>query len=178
MNNFVATIVTASVLFTTGVSSKPLLNVRLRNGVDIFNPSSTLVSYHDKESCGPRGNDANADLSQCAHGASVKKKVPWDNWKTVAEVNGCEYFSYLVYECNGVFDPSSTLVSYHDKESCGPRGNDANADLSQCAHGASVKKKVPWDNWKTVAEVNGCEYFSYTVYKCDVSKLNQIAIEE
>lgn len=30
MNKFVATIVTASVLFTTGVFSKPLLNVRLR----------------------------------------------------------------------------------------------------------------------------------------------------
>jgi len=139
---------------------------------DVFNPSSTLVSYQDKGSCGPKGDDAKADLSQCAHGARVVEEVPKGRWEVVAMIEGCEYFSYTVYECNEVsnevFNPSSTLVSYQDRGSCGPRGDDAKANLSQCAHGASVMEEVPNDGYKVVAEINGCGYFSYTVYECDV----------
>jgi len=64
------------------------------------------------------------------------------------------------------FDPNSNLVSYTDRASCGPRGNDANADLSQCSAGSRVVKRVRVDNWKVVAVVDGCDYFAYTIYEC------------
>jgi len=68
-----------------------------------------------------------------------------------------------------LFDPSSALTSYVDQGGCGPRGNDANADLSQCTEGSYVLFVLPFDNWKCVARINGCCYYSATVYKCVTS---------
>jgi len=58
-----------------------------------FNPSSNLVSYWDYNSCGPRGDDAKANLVQCQHGHREVEKG------TDVHVNGCHYFEYTVYEC-------------------------------------------------------------------------------
>jgi len=70
-------------------------------------------------------------------------------------------------EVNSIFDPKSSLVTYHDHKSCGPRGDDAQADLSQCGFwGHYIKKEGKFDDWKVLATINGCEYFSYTVYTC------------
>jgi len=133
----------------------------------MFDPKSSLVTYHDHKSCGPRGDDAQADLSQCALGYDIAKEGKSVDWKVLATINGCEYYGYTVYECKGAFDPTSSLVTYHDRNSCGPRGDDAQADLSQCGFlGHYIKKEGKFDDWKVLATINGCEYFSYTVYKC------------
>ena len=76
----------------------------------------------------------------------------------------CFYSSFHVEQA---FDPSSPLVSYKDRGHCGPRGDDAAADLSSCSAGASKVIDVPNKAWAIVATVNGCEYFAYTIYKCD-----------
>jgi len=65
----------------------------------IFNPSSNLVTYHDYNSCGPRGDDAQADLGQCQYGYRVVGAEKNDNYAVKARVNGCDYFAYSVYEC-------------------------------------------------------------------------------
>eukprot|EP00662_Eupelagonemidae_sp_cell21_P019564 gene19564-biopygen31693 len=64
------------------------------------------------------------------------------------------------------FDPASTLVSYVDRGNCGPRGDDANADLSQCRNGSFIVREVPFIyTYDVVASYNGCDYFAYTVYE-------------
>jgi len=134
----------------------------------MFDPKSSLVTYHDHKSCGPRGDDAQADLSQCALGYDIAKEGKSVDWKVLATIDGCEYYGYTVYECKGPFDPTSSLVTYHDRNSCGPRGDDAQADLSQCGFWGhhDIIKEGKFDDWKVLATINGCEYFSYTVYKC------------
>lgn len=67
------------------------------------------------------------------------------------------------------FDPASPMVSYHDKGDCGPRGNDAKADLDSCGDaGYSKVVEVKFQSWDEIAAVvEGCIYWSYTVYKCN-----------
>ena len=50
-------------------------------------------------------------------------------------------------------------------------GNDAQADLSQCVSAAKVVLNRPFDDYKAVATVDGCDYFSYTVYSCEKGRL-------
>lgn len=64
------------------------------------------------------------------------------------------------------FDPTSTLTSYWDVGACGPRGDDAKADLSQCPQGHIVLKQVANNNYAVAATISGCDYFAYTVYEC------------
>ena len=64
-----------------------------------FDPTSTLVGYISKNDCGPRGSVALADLSQCRFGHESIQYVPWNDDKVVAQVDGCDYVSYEVYEC-------------------------------------------------------------------------------
>mmetsp|Transcript_35529 Transcript_35529/g.65267 ORF Transcript_35529/g.65267 Transcript_35529/m.65267 type:complete len:281 (+) Transcript_35529:775-1617(+) len=75
----------------------------------IFNPSSNLVTYHDYNSCGPRGDDAQADLGQCQYGYRVVGAEKNDNYAVKARVNGCDYFAYTAYECLTTEDWSDTL---------------------------------------------------------------------
>ena len=42
------------------------------------------------------------------------------------------YHNLDLYTRNIVFDPRSSLVSYRDRGSCGPRGDDAVADTTGC----------------------------------------------
>jgi len=42
------------------------------------------------------------------------------------------YHNLDLYTRNIVFDPRSSLVSYRDAGSCGPRGDDAVADTTGC----------------------------------------------
>merc|ERR1712060_485842 len=134
-----------------------------------FVPSSPLTKYHDHGSCGPRGDDADADFSKCSNGHTLVDHKLNDNWKIAATVNGCDYYAYWIYECKPVkFDPKSPLTKYHDHGGCGPRGDDAMADFSQCAHGHELIRHVPNDNWKIAATVNGCDYYAYWIYACKV----------
>ena len=64
-----------------------------------FDPLSTLVGYISKNDCGPRGSFALADLSQCRYGHESIQYVPWNDDKVVAQVDGCDYVSYEVYQC-------------------------------------------------------------------------------
>mmetsp|Transcript_23362 Transcript_23362/g.65141 ORF Transcript_23362/g.65141 Transcript_23362/m.65141 type:complete len:478 (+) Transcript_23362:72-1505(+) len=141
-------------------------------GDPVFDPASSLVSYRDIGSCGPRGDDARADTDACKFGSHVAKHVPDQDSKVVASIGGCEYYEYTIHECNPaptnlVFDPASPLVSYQDTGMCGPRGHDARADLSSCKFGSKMVKSVPNDNQKVVATIDGCAYFAYTVYACN-----------
>ncbi len=85
------------------------------NGLQEFDPSSTLTSYIDHGGCGPRGDDAQADLSQCTNGFEVDYDERLDNWKVVATVNGCDYFEYIVYKCSPT--PSPTASPSHTPSS-------------------------------------------------------------
>ena len=53
-----------------------------------------------------------------------------------------------------------------DEGSCGPRGDDAQADLSQCVNGADVVYSEPFEGYTPKATVNGCNYYSFDVYAC------------
>merc|ERR1719326_1391976 len=68
------------------------------------------------------------------------------------------------------FDPKSPLTSYIDHHACGPRGDDAQADTSACPDGrAMVIKKQNFGKGEVVhTDVDGCEYFVYTIYECEL----------
>lgn len=65
-----------------------------------------------------------------------------------------------------VFDPASPLTSYQDEGTCGPRGDDAQANTKACPLGAELVRSVPMDSYKVVATVKGCRFFSYKIYRC------------
>jgi len=69
----------------------------------LFDPSSTLVSYVDEGNCGPRGNDATAESAECGleKDMRVVEKAQSVTGDPVATINGCNYLSYVVYECLG-----------------------------------------------------------------------------
>jgi len=78
---------------------------------DIFDPCSTLTSYIDNQNCGCRGDDPQADLTQCGNnGYHVVEDQPLQNYKVLAVINGCEYYSYRVYACNGGIVISSNFL--------------------------------------------------------------------
>jgi len=78
----------------------------------LFNPNSTLTTYTDQGSCGPRGDDAVADTNQCTNGFHQKFHAPWNSWICVATINGCCYYEFIVYECNASSPtPSPTMYS-------------------------------------------------------------------
>ena len=71
------------------------------------------------------------------------------------------------------FDPKSPLTSYIDHRACGPRGDDAKADTSVCPDGRAMvikKQSIEKDadgGWEVIhTDVDGCEYFAYTIYEC------------
>ena len=68
------------------------------------------------------------------------------------------------------FDPTSTLTTYVTKGNCaGPRGNDANADLTQCANGYVLihERTMELDTFFTI-NIWGtlCDYYSWKIYMC------------
>ncbi|CAE8643117.1 unnamed protein product, partial [Polarella glacialis] len=64
------------------------------------------------------------------------------------------------------FDLSSELVSYQDAGSCGARGDDAEVDPKGCPQGVELIQEVKNDDYKPAAQVNGCTYFAYNLYRC------------
>merc|ERR1719506_2150740 len=87
-----------------------------------FDPKSSMTSYADRGCCGPRGDDAKADLSACVSAATIVSERKFDDFKVVATVDGCDYFAYKIYSCEKGFDPKSFMTSYADRGCCGPRG--------------------------------------------------------
>ena len=68
---------------------------------DAFDPTSLFVSYIDLAGCGPKGDDARADLSPCQHGHYIVSSVPPNqNFDTIATIAGCEYAAYEMYACS------------------------------------------------------------------------------
>eukprot|EP00588_Corethron_pennatum_P009787 CAMPEP_0194273888 /NCGR_PEP_ID=MMETSP0169-20130528/7129_1 /TAXON_ID=218684 /ORGANISM="Corethron pennatum, Strain L29A3" /LENGTH=770 /DNA_ID=CAMNT_0039016963 /DNA_START=195 /DNA_END=2504 /DNA_ORIENTATION=+ len=131
-----------------------------------WDPKSTLTSYWDAGNCGPRGDDARADVSHCPGGeAKVVESVEGFEDIIISTIEGCDYYSYTTYACNA-FDPTSALTSYRDVGACGPRGDDAKEDLSECENGATVVEHKPNVNYQVVAEIDGCKYYAYKIYKC------------
>ena len=70
------------------------------------------------------------------------------------------------------FDPKSPLTSYIDHHACGPRGDDAQADTSACPDGwAMLIKEQRWGGAEVIhTDVDGCEYFAYTIYECEPNR--------
>ena len=75
------------------------------------------------------------------------------------------------------FDPKSPLTSYIDHRACGPRGDDAKADTSVCPDGRAMvikKQSIEKDadgRWEVIhTDVDGCEYFAYTIYECEPNR--------
>lgn len=75
-----------------------------------------------------------------------------------------------------LFDPASPLVSYGDAGTCGPRGDDAQADTSSCGKGAEVVAQMPNDDYKPSVTVRGCGYYAYTVYRCVTAKMSSTSL--
>jgi len=76
----------------------------------------------------------------------------------------------VVKKAGVVFDPASPMTSYLDEGQCGPRGDDAKADTSSCAHGVETLANMPLQDWAVVADVQGCKYYAYQVYGCKQPK--------
>lgn len=64
-----------------------------------FDPWSSMVSYVDAGTCGPRGDNASADTSGCKEGAVVVREAQSLTGSPVATIAGCPYLAYLVYGC-------------------------------------------------------------------------------
>jgi len=75
-----------------------------------FDPSSPLTSYTDHGACGARGDDAQADLSQCIWGSKLVADEAFSNAADVPNIDGCNYFAYKIWEClpAPTADPSET----------------------------------------------------------------------
>eukprot|EP00594_Rhizosolenia_setigera_P010427 CAMPEP_0178971132 /NCGR_PEP_ID=MMETSP0789-20121207/20066_1 /TAXON_ID=3005 /ORGANISM="Rhizosolenia setigera, Strain CCMP 1694" /LENGTH=104 /DNA_ID=CAMNT_0020657991 /DNA_START=253 /DNA_END=564 /DNA_ORIENTATION=+ len=58
------------------------------------------------------------------------------------------------------------MTTYVDQGGCGPRGNDAVADTDSCSNGYTTVAVVLNDNWNCVATIDGCCYYSWTMYEC------------
>lgn len=76
----------------------------------------------------------------------------------------------VVKKTGVVFDPNSPMTTYLDEGQCGPRGDDAKANTSSCAHGVETVANVPLQDWAIVAVVQGCKYYAYQVYRCKQAK--------
>jgi len=76
----------------------------------------------------------------------------------------------VVTKTGAVFDPSSPMTSYLDEGQCGPRGDDAKADTSSCAHGVETLANVPLQDYAVMAVVQGCRYYAYQIYGCKQPK--------
>jgi len=118
MNKFVATIVTASVLFTTGVFSKPLLNVRLRGAeedtlenVPVSAASAARPHLHS-------GNEGNWDITPEYHCGGIRI-YDWESGGSAAYGNGqdslaeCEATCLAHDDCNAfVLRDRDSLCSF------------------------------------------------------------------
>ena len=73
--------------------------------VSLFDPNSMLTGYIDDLACGPRGDDAGPDASDCPNGAATKV-CGYDGisigWQSII-IDNCGYFKFEVYQC--VFEP-------------------------------------------------------------------------
>ena len=77
----------------------------------------------------------------------------------------CDTMSSCSYCSQPYFNAASTMTSYVDQGSCGLRGDDANADFSQCSYGYRQILHKPWDHNHDI--IDGCAYYTWTVYKCN-----------
>ena len=92
---------------------------------DAFDPTSPFISYIDLGLCGPKGDDARADLSPCRHGHYVVSSVPPNqNFDTIATIAGCEYAAYEMYACSAAPPGYQTT---RRREFCMHRSNAAQA---------------------------------------------------
>lgn len=108
----------------------------------LFDPYSNLVTYTDHGSCGPRGDDAQADLAQCEFGYRVVKKAPFRNWSYVSFINGCGYYEVTVYECvtNLALQGTATQSSFYS--SLNPASKAIDNDTTSHTH--TLLEPYPW----------------------------------
>lgn len=138
----------------------------------VFEPTSSLASYQDEGSCGPRGDDALANLKRCKYGSRIVLEEENENHKVKASINGCKYYAYTVHECRlrdalpVPFEPASIMVEYQDEGECGPRGDDAKAYVQFCRYGTETVVKEENENHMIKASVDGCNYYAYSVHRC------------
>lgn len=64
-----------------------------------FDPASTLCSYVDVGSCGPRGDDASFDAGQCPHGVRTIAAANQTGTTVVRRIGSCQYVAFACYEC-------------------------------------------------------------------------------
>jgi hypothetical protein len=68
----------------------------------------------------------------------------------------------------GLFDPTDVFTAYVDQEACGPRGDDARAIFS-CPGDYTVVGNEPLASYRVVANVDGCNFYCYTIFACVTS---------
>lgn len=87
-------------------SAKPTLPPIRRTPLDegappelaLFDPMNTLTSY-ESAGCGPRGHDAEANLSQCFFGFRLIEAKMSADGIPVSNIKNCLYYSFKQYEC-------------------------------------------------------------------------------
>ena len=66
----------------------------------VFVPSDQHTSYIDQGGCGPRGDDAREDMSDCLNGYYLVGAKYLNNWQIVAKVDECDFYEYKIFACN------------------------------------------------------------------------------
>ena len=61
--------------------------------------TTSMTTYVDEGVCGPRGDDAVADLSPCRNGHTVEFSFEGTQAEPFLDVNGCNYSLILYHEC-------------------------------------------------------------------------------
>jgi len=61
--------------------------------------TTSMTTYTDEGVCGPRGDDAVADLSPCRNGQTIKFSFEGTPAEPFLDVNGCNYSLILYHEC-------------------------------------------------------------------------------
>ena len=67
-------------------------------GVDYWLTTS-MTTYIDEGVCGPRGDDAVADLSPCRNGHTIEYSFEGTQAEPFLDVNGCNYSLIVYHEC-------------------------------------------------------------------------------
>jgi hypothetical protein len=111
-------LITAASLFLPVLAQQSVVTIKETNSPlesrklqYTFDPTSTLTSYTDHGACGARGDDAQADLSQCIGGSVLVADEHFSNGADVLNIDGCSYFAYKIWECLPAPTPSPIAAS-------------------------------------------------------------------
>lgn len=161
-----------------------------------------LTAYWDSGSCGPMGDDYQADWCGdhkpyiCPEHKQVSKHVCSTGWavlETMAghgtccsdvTINGCNYAYFAQYKCTAI-TRDDRLTAYWDKKDCGPMGDDyqrrwcGNPHNPTCPEQKAVSTSICSGGWANLVSMAGhgkcCS--DVTINGCDYAFFAQYACD-